>query len=579
MRAINPVRVNHLFSLGTIASSGATVLVDIRMQRDISCRICLVTEELSFGKGSGGIGGAFHELALALRSAGHSVDLIYLPADMSAKATQALVDYYDDRGIRIVDPAINEFVWEPFSYERRAYGIFRHLATATEPYSFVHFHDYKGLGFASLNAKSQRLAFSNTTLIVQVHGPTRWTLQANGYPFRHEDQLKVDFMERQSIARADILVSPSHYMVNWLKQNGWALPPADRIRVIQNVSSHLGMLLGQTQSDGETVACREIIFFGRHEERKGIVPFCDALDLINEDLATANVPVTFLGGFGIINGEASPLYLTDRSRKWQFPVQFLPDFDRLSACRYLAARKRSLVVVPSFFENSPYTVLEAAISGRPLITSAIGGAAELLDPALVPLLTCQIERRSLARKLLDAVRNGVPPARLAIRPEETARHWLDLHRTPPDPPPLVRSARKPSQDQLSPPIPTVVAAITHYERPAKLYDALMSLVAQTYPNLEIVVVDDGSESVETLQLLERLVPLMAKLKVRVLRQENRYLGAARNHAIANSESDYILFLDDDDVAFPNLVQTLVTAAEATRADVVNCLNLYMPEVR
>ena len=370
------------------------------MKRDASCRICLVTEELSFGKGSGGIGGAFHELALALRTGGHSVDLVYLPADVSTKATQALVDYYDDRGIRIVDPAINEFVWEPFSYERRAYGIFRHLAAATEAYDFIHFHDYKGLGFASLSAKSQRLAFSNTTLIVQVHGPTRWTLQANGYPFRHEDQLKIDFMERQSIARADKLVSPSHYMVDWLKQNNWTLPPADRIRVIQNVSSHLGMLLGQTRSNGEIVACREIIFFGRHEERKGIVTFCDALDLINEDLASANVPVTFLGDFGIIKGEASPLYLTDRSTKWRFPIQFLPDFDRLSACRYLAVRKRSLVVVPSFFENSPYTVLETAITGRPLITSAEGGAAELLDPALVPLLTCQIERRSLAKKLL-----------------------------------------------------------------------------------------------------------------------------------------------------------------------------------
>ena len=38
-------------------------------------------------------------------------------------------------------------------------------------------------------------------------------------------------------------------------------------------------------------------------------------------------------------------------------------------------------------------------------------------------------------------------------------------------------------------------------------------------------------------------------------------------------------MDDDDLAFPNLVQTLVTAAEATSADVVNCLNLYMPETR
>jgi hypothetical protein len=85
------------------------------MQHAISSRICLVTEELSFGKGSGGIGGAFHELALALRTAGHSIDLIYLPAGTSANPTQALADYYYDHGIRIIDATIDEFVWEPYS--------------------------------------------------------------------------------------------------------------------------------------------------------------------------------------------------------------------------------------------------------------------------------------------------------------------------------------------------------------------------------------------------------------------------------------------------------------------------------
>jgi glycosyltransferase involved in cell wall biosynthesis len=533
-------------------------------------RICLVTEELSFGKGSGGIGGAFHELALALRRAGHSVDLIYLPPDLPNGSVAALVNYYADHGVRIIDANIDRYVWAPYSYEKRSYGLFRYLISVEQPYDFIHFHDYKGLGFCTLAAKSQRIGFASTTLVVQAHGPTRWTLQANDHPFVDESQLQIDFMERESIARADMLVSPSRYMLKWLEQNHWVTPPADRVRVIQNICSHISTMLGSKRERSAAVPSNEIVFFGRHEERKGIIEFCDALDRIAEELANRNVIVTLLGGFGLVGGEASALFLARRARNWRFPMRLLPDSDRIAACRAVAANDRAVVVIPSRIENSPYTVVEAAILGKPLITSALGGTSELLDPAQTEQLTCAIDHESLAARLLAAVQTGLPAARLAIAPAKTEKLWLDLHAAHP------KCANLVAEPAAS---PKVVAVVTHFERPAKLHDAVLSLAGQLYANLEIVVVDDGSRDPTTLELLERMQPLLDKLNVRLLRQPNRYLGAARNHAIAKTNSDYILFLDDDDIAFPNLVQTLVTVAEATTADIVNCLQLYMHETR
>ena len=99
------------------------------------------------------------------------------------------------------------------------------------------------------------------------------------------------------------------------------------------------------------------------------------------------------------------------------------------------------------------------------------------------------------------------------------------------------------------------------------------------PKLQIVVVDDGTRSPEARQALAGMKPLFDKLGVRLIEQENLYLGAARNRAARETRSDYLLFLDDDDIAFPTMIQSLVTAAEATGADVVNCLNLFMPESR
>jgi hypothetical protein len=65
-------------------------------------RIAFVAEELAFGMGAGGIGGAFHELAIALRRAGNAVDLIYLPTEFAIESRDAMVAYYADHGIPVV---------------------------------------------------------------------------------------------------------------------------------------------------------------------------------------------------------------------------------------------------------------------------------------------------------------------------------------------------------------------------------------------------------------------------------------------------------------------------------------------
>jgi glycosyltransferase involved in cell wall biosynthesis len=379
-------------------------------------KIALVTEELAHGAGSGGIGGAFHELALLLRRSGHGVDVFYVPAQPQQASVDELQRYYAAHDIDVLPIPTDEYVWEA-SPENRAYAVFAHLRARPAPYDVVHFHDYKGLGHFCLAAKKQRLAFLETIFVVQVHGPTRWTLEANTHDFTHEDQLKIDFLERGSIAGADVVVSPSRYMLDWLARQGWATP-AGCTHVIQNPCAKLQAIRPHTtpgNTPGATPALSgapprradEIVLFARHEERKGIVEFCNALDLLADELAEAGTQVTFLGPLGTINGEPSLTWLASRARKWRFPLAIQPDFDRQAAAAYLVGNPRSLVVVPSPVENSPYTVLEAVVLGKPLLTSTEGGAPELLDAASAKKMTCRITgpdlaaamRRTLARPL------------------------------------------------------------------------------------------------------------------------------------------------------------------------------------
>lgn len=535
-------------------------------------RVCLVTEELSGVGGSGGIGAAFHELALLLASKGHDVDVLYCPIDAVPEAQQEhLRDRFRARGIKLAFLDERAHAEGERTHEKRAYAVHRTLL-ASKRYDVVHFHDYKGLGAFAASAKRQGLGYAGTTLVVQLHGPTRWTIEANRAFFSHEDQLKIDFLERMAIRNADEVVSPSAYLVDWVREAGFELPPADRVHLIKNVCTSIitevrthAVKVAPSGAEGVT----DLVLFARHEDRKGFGVFCDALDKVGELLARKGVTVTFMGKLGSVDAQPSGVYLLDRSAAWPFNFRMRTGFDRTAATSYIASLAAPVAVIPSPFENSPYTVLEMAAMRVPLVSSCDGGGPELVEEGYAGI--CEMTAEALAAKLRDVVLHGLAPAGLAETLEDIEAMWLDFH---------ARAVARPMPAELAArAMPKVAFAITHFQRPDKLVDAVLSAVRQTWSNLEIIVVDDGSADEATLAALARIETLVARVGGRLIRRENGYLGAARNTAVAATDADYICFLDDDDVAFPHLVETLVTAAVNTGADVVNCLNVYMPLAR
>lgn len=539
-------------------------------------KICLVTEELGGVQGSGGIGAAFMELAICLGRFGHAVSILYCPAYPLAENEKKFI--FDDLASKSIDfniLQVGRYVLGPETYERKSYAVLKFLEEVSTPYDFIHFHDYKGLGFFSVAAKRQGLAFQETTLVVQAHGPTRWAIEANGGFFTHEDQLKIDYLEKKSLEYADFIVSPSAYLVQWMQSNGYVLPRPENISIIKNVCSGLGAQLrsSDVKCGGQGYQAHTIVLFARHEERKGFAVFCDALDILNKDLVEANITVAFLGKPGLIGAQPSLVYLADRAKGWDFRIDIKTSLNRLEAAEYLNALDYPVVVIPSPVENSPYTVLEAMMLGFPIISSIDGGGRELFQSDAYPGLI-KISAENLANTLRAAIESKLPPPVPSQRPEEIETDWLYFHLASYRPRKEVASthnriARKSAA--------RVTLAITHYERPQKLLGALTSAINQDYDNTEIVVVDDGSKSQATHAALEQVKVVLKRCGGRLISRSNGYLGAARNTAIANASGDYIIFLDDDDIAKPNLVSTLVQAIETSGDDAVGCLNIYMEE--
>src|SRR5215467_8142244 len=96
--------------------------------------------------------------------------------------------------------------------------------------------------------------------------------------------------------------------------------------------------------------------------------------------------------------------------------------------------------------------------------------------------------------------------------------------------------------------PLVSVVIPAYNAGAYIEDALDSVFRQTFPRLEVIVVDDGS----TDDTRSRLEPYRSR--IHYVWQTNNGSGAARNRGIDVSSGDYIAFLDADDLWSPEKLQ-------------------------
>jgi GT2 family glycosyltransferase len=116
----------------------------------------------------------------------------------------------------------------------------------------------------------------------------------------------------------------------------------------------------------------------------------------------------------------------------------------------------------------------------------------------------------------------------------------------------------------------VTVVIPHFEQPGLLDQNLEALTHQTDMNFSVLVVDDGSQSAEASRYLSGIEERYKTLNLRLLRQDNCYLGAARNAGIRAANTDFVILLDDDNVAFPDMVSALRQAIHSAEADVVTC---------
>lgn len=101
-----------------------------------------------------------------------------------------------------------------------------------------------------------------------------------------------------------------------------------------------------------------------------------------------------------------------------------------------------------------------------------------------------------------------------------------------------------------------------YNASSYLYDCIQSVLRQTYPYFELILVDDGSQD-ESKKICEKMSA--EDHRIVLLSQSHQGVSAARNNAIKASTGKYLFFLDSDDLIHPCLLEILLTLLNNTHA--------------
>lgn len=513
-------------------------------------KIAIVTPELAGIYKNGGIGtNCYFRSRFLGKSLNYQVTILYT-GECTPGVAQTWREQHGWETLRleILPPSPAPTNWNMF--HQRAMAV--HQRLVTESWDEIHFTEYLANGFVCLQAKRSGLAYQNTRLMVTMDSSSLWCREGMRlWSSDPETDTKVDYAEQYCCENADLLVSPSRYLMHWAERKGWRLPP-NRV-VLPNLCEPLG------GADSERIQAnsRHLIFFGRLETRKGIGIFCEAVDRL---VKAGNAPARadFLGKMGTHDGQPADRYVSQMSARWPgLETRIYPDWDNFAAMEHIR-RTGGLAVIASPSDNLPYTVVECIVNQVPFIAANSGGISELADPRVlfVPnagALSAKIEEFS---RLPHDTRFSHP-----YQLETVRQAWKKFAEAP------VETA---APSAIVPPLPKVSVCVPFYNHGSYLPEALASLSRQTYENFEVLVVDDGSTDAGSVAQFERLQQVHLPPRFRFLKQPNGGVGAARNFAAAHATGNLLVFMDADNVAREQMLAVFVKAMQVSGADCATC---------
>jgi glycogen(starch) synthase len=347
-----------------------------------------------------GIGSYVAETAAALAIRGHEVHVL------SCLPGQKQRDYQDgsvwihrrgERGIRGLRRLVGERTAARLSHAATCRREARRLGIA---FDVVETPDWMAEGLL--------LALTRGPLVAQLHTPLAVTSRY-GVRGRTLDARAAARLERLTVERSRLVVSPSELLLRELRNEGW-LRRAD-VRIVR-----LPVDATHWASSVDAASTAPIVLFaGRLEPLKAPETLIEAAALLADRGVRIEV---VLAGRSAATRDGRPYssWLGQRIAELNAPCRLIGEVPRSQIAKLLGQARA--VAVPSLYENFPYAALEGMAAARPVVCTSNAGIAELLDGSGAGAVISPRDSSALADALEPYLRDANAAARAGILARE-----------------------------------------------------------------------------------------------------------------------------------------------------------------
>ncbi|MDH3347368.1 MAG: glycosyltransferase [Desulfobulbaceae bacterium] len=420
------------------------------------------------------------------------------------------------------------------------------LLAQNKPLDIVEFAEFGVEGFAAIRAKRLFNEFAETKLIVKLHTPTSLLRTINENKFLLPETHGLSMMEDYCVLHADMVTSPSLSLADYFTK---------RVKRTDIVQCPYPMELPEQTNKRSftTQQIHRVRFIGSLQVRKGLDTFIKGAILIlkQEPQFTFEIwgadrnTLLFEKSYTDILKRLIP---AEYKEKIVFcgaiPYSEIPDlFSDSCYCVY-----------PSRWENWANVCLEAMSYGCVVLASKEGGMAEMIEHANSGFVIDPLDPHDYATHILSS--HGDPQRLQAISTAAQKRSGdiCDPHNTT-----LkieanyLRPFHQKKWQSLPDNPPKVSIIIPYYNQSEYIEETVASAKSVNYPNVEIIVVNDGSTSEQANQIFDSLEGVIK------VKKENGGLSSARNAGIAEASGEFVIPLDSDDLIHPDYLPLGVTA--------------------
>jgi glycosyltransferase involved in cell wall biosynthesis len=386
-------------------------------------KIALLSFEYPPETGFGGIGTYTWYHARALAKLGHEVHVL-----AGARTPTALRSSEHD-GVRVHrfwadDVAMGTFgrlgalrLWWTRQRLQNAWSMYRGIAALHRE------HGYDVLEMPECGAEGALVThLLKVPSVVRLHSPSGLIMQY--YDVRRADIRLCSAIERRAVERATALTACSRFVAGEVRAT------LGVHREIRSITNGLDLEWIDTAAGSFDVFDRfelprrrlMIVFTGRMERRKGVHLLTDIASSILE-----RFDVTFvLAGDDLFGYVAGTLLPALASRNLRGSIHWLGALG-MTEVRQLV-RTADIVLLPSLWENCPYSCLEAMAAGRPVVCADQGGMPELIQNGVSGLLAAPGDAVSFVRRIEQLMEDPALRARLGRAARTTIeRGHCDTH--------------------------------------------------------------------------------------------------------------------------------------------------------